>query len=137
MVGSFRAYASVRNEVTDSSVVEFLHELERIRTEIIPEDELSLVKNYVTGNFALSLENPQTIARFALNTVRYNLPEDYYTNYLERVSQVTAADIMLMAQKYVHPDKAYVLIVGNKKEVAEKLVQFDEDGQIEYLDYFR
>ncbi|MCB0620533.1 MAG: insulinase family protein [Saprospiraceae bacterium] len=136
LVGEFRAYASVRNEVTDSSMVEFLKELNRVRTEKVAAEELNLVKNYVSGNFALALESPQTIARFALNTVRYNLPDDYYSTYLEKVASVTADDILAMAQKYVHPAKAYLLVVGNKKAVADKLVQFDANGEIDNYDYF-
>jgi zinc protease len=134
LVGSFRAYASVRNEVTDSSMTEFLHELDRIRTEKVEGEELDLVKNYVTGNFALSLENPQTIARFALNTVRYDLSSDYYSEYLKKVSKVTPDDVMTLAQKFVTPSNAYLLVVGNKGEVAEKLAGFDKDGEIEFLD---
>ena len=136
MVGSFRAYAQVRNEVTDSSMVEFLKELNRLREEPMGDQELNLVKNYMTGTFAIRLEEPQTIARFALNIARYNLPKDFYQNYLSRLAAVTAADIQAMAQKYLHPDQAYLLVVGNKKEVAETLVQFDADQEIEYFDAF-
>ena len=41
-----------------------------------------------------------------------------------------------MAQKYLHPDRAYLLVVGNKKEVAENLVSFDANQEIEYFDAF-
>lgn len=136
LVGSFRAYAQVRNEVTDSSMVEFLKELNRLREEPMGEEELSLVKNYMTGTFAIGLEEPQTIARFALNIARYNLPKDFYKNYLARLAEVTAADVQAMAQKYLHPDQAYLLVVGNKKEVAEKLLPFDANQEIEYFDAF-
>lgn len=136
LIGYFRAFASVRNEVTDSAMTQFLYELNRIRTEPVPADELEMVKNYMSGGFARSLESPQTVARFALNTVRYNLPEDYYATYLERLEAVTAEDVMAMAKKYIHPDKAYLLVVGNKPQVAEKLLPFDKDQHIEFYDSF-
>ena len=136
LVGVFKAYASVRNEVTDSAMVQFLYEMNRLRTEPVGEDELRLVKNYLSGSFGRSLERPETIARFALNIARYHLPENYYETYLERLEAVTAEQIMAMAQKYLHPDQAYLLVVGNKSEVADKLTTFDSDGQIEYYDAF-
>jgi zinc protease len=136
LAGSFTAFASVRNEVTDSSMTQFLHEMERIRSEKLGDAELAMVKNYLSGGFARSLESPQTVARFALNTVRYGLPKDYYATYLERLAAVTADDVLAMAQKYIRPDKAHLLVVGNKPEVAEKLLPFDKDEKIEFYDPF-
>src|SRR5690606_39477246 len=49
LVGSFRASASVRNEVTDSAIVQFLHELDNIKKQNVTEDELQNVKNYMSG----------------------------------------------------------------------------------------
>ncbi|MEL6863759.1 MAG: pitrilysin family protein [Bacteroidota bacterium] len=135
-IGYFTAGASVRNEVTDSSIVQFLYELDRVRKEPIPTDELDMVKNVIAGGFARSLEQPQTVARFALNTFRYNLPKDYYTNYLDRLSKVTAADVQLMAQKYIRPDKAHILVVGNKEEVVDKLTPFAAQGKVNYYDVY-
>lgn len=136
LIGSFRAYASVRNEVTDSAMIQFLYEINRLRTDKMPDDELAMVKNYMSGGFARSLESPQTVARFALNTVRYNLPKDYYATYLERLAAVTADDVMAAAKKFLHPDQTYLLVVGNKPAVAEKLLPFDKDKKIEYYDPF-
>lgn len=135
-VGSFSANVSVRNEVTAPAVKELLKELNRIRTEKVTEKELTQIKNYLTGVFAIRLESPQTVARFALNTARHNLPADYYATYLEKLNAVTAADIQAMAQKYITPDNAHILVVGNKAEVAESLKEFAADGTINYYDAF-
>ncbi|MBI5917476.1 MAG: insulinase family protein [Bacteroidetes bacterium] len=136
VVGYFNAYASVRNEVTDSSVVEFLHELNKLRDEVVAEEELSMVKNVMTGSFARSLESPETVARFALNTARYNLPSDYYATYLQKLSQVGAADIKMMAGKYLTPANAHILVVGNKEDVAEKLARFSSENKVDYWDVY-
>lgn len=136
VVGSFTAYASVRNEVTDSAIVQFFVELNKLREEVPPQKELDMVKSVMTGSFARSLEGPETVARFALNAARYNLPKDYYNTYLEKLSKVAPADIREMAQKYLAPDQAYVLIVGNKDEVADKLAGFSADKEIHYYDVY-
>ncbi len=135
-IGSFTASAPVRNEVTAASITEFLKELNRIRDEKVTDKELTLVKNYLTGSFARSLESPQTVARFALNTARYGLADDYYATYLEKLNAVTAEDIQAMAQKYITPENAHILVVGNKSEVAESLGQFAADGKVNYYDVY-
>ncbi|NJM16731.1 MAG: hypothetical protein HC896_16395 [Bacteroidales bacterium] len=134
LVGSFTAYADVRNEVTDSAVAQILFEMKRLAAEPVPKDELQRVKNYLSGSFALSLEKPSTVAGFALNTARYGLPEDYYQNYLKNLEAVTAEDVLAMAQKYIKPGNAYIFVVGNGHEVAEKLQPFSNAGSLKYID---
>ncbi|MCF8246228.1 MAG: insulinase family protein [Saprospiraceae bacterium] len=136
VIGNFNANASVRNEVTDSSIVQFFVEMERLQKETMPEEELSMVKNVMTGNFARSLEDPSTVARFALNTARYNLPADYYEKYLLRLSQVSVADIKLMANKYLATKNAHILVVGNKDDVAGKLATFSADKKVRFFDVY-
>ena len=132
-VGYFDASASVRNEVTDSAVTQFLYELDRVGIEKISEDELALGKAQIMGSFARALESPQQIAQYALNTVRYKLPRDFYPNYLKVVEATTANDLMVMAQEYITPNRAHILVVGDKA-VADKLAQFDADGEVQFLD---
>ncbi len=136
VTASFNASASTRSEVTDSSLVEMLYEINRLRTEAVDEEELTSMKNYMTGGFARSLESPQTIARFAYNIARYNLPSDYYQKYLKRLNAVTSQDIMNMANKYLNPETMSIVVVGNKDDVADKLKAFDDDGEITFYDAF-
>ncbi|WP_128547994.1 M16 family metallopeptidase [Larkinella soli] len=131
LVGRFRASASVRNAVTDSSVAEFMNELKAIRDSKPTADELARTKSAFAGNFIFTLEDPQTIANFAINTARYNLPEDFFSNYLKNVDAVTDADVQATAQKLVNPETAYIVVVGKAAEIADKLKKF---GDIEYFD---
>ncbi|MBM78657.1 MAG: peptidase M16 [Crocinitomicaceae bacterium] len=133
IVGSFKAGASVRNEVTDSSIVQILHEMNRISEENVSDVDLERIKNNMIGNFALSMENQQTIARQALNIERYNLPSTYYSDYLAAVQKVDQSLVLSAAKKYINPSNCYVLVVGNK-DVASKLKRFDSDGEIDFYD---
>jgi len=131
LVGSFSADASVRNEKTDSAIQEFFVELNKIRKEPVSEEEISNVKNYLNGSFARSLERPSTVASFALNVARYNLPKDYYQKYLSNLASVNIAMVQQMANKYVTPKNMYIVIVGNAKEIAKGL---DKYGEVKYFD---
>jgi hypothetical protein len=68
--------------------------------------------------------------------MRYDLPSDYYQNYLKEVEAVTAEDVQKTADKYIKPDDAIVLVVGNQKKVEDKLKQFDSDQKIEVFDKY-
>ena len=133
LTGNFDASCEARNSVTDSAVTEFITQMKKIRDEKVTEQELQSTINYITGGFARSLENPKTIASFAINIQRYNLPQNYYTDYLKNVAAVTVNDIKAMADKYIQPDKSYVLVVGNADDVAKKLAVF---GPEKYYDRY-
>lgn len=136
LVGNFTARTEVRNSVTDSTVNEILEEMKRLRNEKVDQEDLERVKNYITGSFARSLESPQTVANFALNIARYNLPKDYYKNYLKRLNAVTVDDVQQIAKKYIKPNNVYVLVVGKADEVADNLKRFSVSGKLDYYDMY-
>lgn len=135
LIGSFSAGGSFRNEVTDSAVVQILHEINWMTENPVADKELSLVKASITGAFARSLEQPRTLANFALNTARYNLPKDYYTTYLTRLEKITKEEILETAKKYLQPENLSIVIVGNSDE-AEKQSVFDTKDGMEFRDSY-
>lgn len=134
LIGYFKAGAEVRAEITDSAVQEFLYEMQRMIDEKVTEEHLNLVKQVETGSFARSMESSQTIARFALNIERYELPADYYATYLKKLNAVTIDQVMEMAKKYIRPDNAYIVIAGDKTAIKQKLMRFDADKNIQIYD---
>jgi len=117
----FKAAASVRNMVTDSSVVEILKEIDQIRKTPVTAKELKDAKAKYVGNFVLALEKPQTIANYALNIETQGLSKDFYKTYLERINAVTLEDIQKAAQKYFSIDNARIVITGKGNDVLENL----------------
>lgn len=135
-VARFTASASVRNAVTDSAVVAFLDELHRIRNEKVSAEELKNAKAKYTGDFVLALENPSTIARYALEIETEDLPEDFYETYLEKINAVTAEEIQQVAQKYFKVDNARIVVVGKGSEVLENLEKLTYNGKKIPVKYF-
>lgn len=129
------AGGNFRNAVTDSAITQILKEFEKITNELVTDEELSLTKSAMAGNFARSLERPSTIARFALNIKKYGLPSDYYQTYLQKLEAVSKEDILTMAQQYFTSKNCNIIVVGNE-EIIENLKKFDADGKIELLDAF-
>lgn len=130
----FGTSGSFRNEVTDSAITQILNEISKISDSYVTDDELNLAKSAMAGGFARSLERPQTIARFALNIIRENLPADYYQTYLKRLEAISKDDVLTVAQKYFK-NGFNIVVVGNE-DILPKLKAFDSDGVIEKLDPF-
>ncbi len=134
--GNFKGYAKCRNVVTDSSITELLAEMRKLNSELVPNEDLQNIINNMSGAFALGLENPGRIAQFAINIDRYKMPKDYYNNYLKNLAAVTPQDVKAMAEKYINPDNANIIVVGSKEEVAPKLKAFASNGTIDYVDNY-
>lgn len=129
----FSAEASVRNEVTDKAVKEFMNELSGIST--VKPEELENAKAKLKGNFIMSLEKPETIARFALNQKIQDLPADFYTNYLKSIDKVTAADVSSAVKSTIFPNQSRIFIAGKAADISEGLEKlgypvkyFDKDA---------
>jgi zinc protease len=131
----FVAGGNFRNEVTDSAIYEILSELKKITTELVTDEEINLTKSAMAGSFARSLEQPSTVASFALSIIKNDLPTDYYQTYLQKLEAVSKEDLLEVAKKYFTTENCNIIVVGNQ-EIADKLLVFDNDGKIEKLDAF-
>ncbi len=135
-VGLFTASADVRTEVTDSAIYQFIYEMNKISSQGVTQEELSNTKNELTGRFAIGLENPQTVATFAINIDRYKLPKDYYENYLTALNAITLEEVNEVAKKYVLPYNFHLVIVGDRAAIEKKILKYDSDEKITFLDAF-
>lgn len=135
-VSTFTASASVRNAVTDSAVTAFLNEIHKIRDEQVSRQELEVAKAKYTGNFVRALEQPSTIADYALSIETDDLPKDFYKNYLKKVKAVTVEDVQRVAKKYFDVKHQRIVIAGKGSEIAESLENYTYNGKSIPVKYF-
>jgi len=133
---SFRATTKVRNEVTDSAVVETLKEIKRIKTEPVDEEILVNAKAKFLGSFILESEDKAVAARRALSIRTNKLPEDFYKNYIANIDKVTIEDIQRVANKYLADDKARIVLVGKAADVLENVEKIEWNGKKLPVKYF-
>ncbi|HEX9581639.1 MAG TPA: pitrilysin family protein [Gemmatimonadales bacterium] len=120
-VGHFSAGTEVRTPVTDSALVELLHQLRRMRTESVADSELTAAKGYLIGSFPRSIETPQQVAS-QVSTVRLlGLGDDHLRTYRERLEAVTPVDIRAAAQRVIRPDSAVIVVVGDGQQLYDRL----------------
>ncbi|MBT8295976.1 MAG: insulinase family protein, partial [Gramella sp.] len=132
----FVASASVRNEVTDSAIVESLKEINRIKTELVEAETIENAKSKFAGDFVLRLESPSTLANYALNIKTNDLSDDFYENYLKRINEVTAEDIKRVANKYYQIDNMRIVVAGKASEIAENLEKVEFNGKTIPVKYY-
>ncbi|MBC7909966.1 MAG: insulinase family protein, partial [Pyrinomonadaceae bacterium] len=128
--GAFRASAEVRTPVTGASLKEFFFELDRIRTEPIPEQELKDNKAFLTGLLPIRIETQEGLTDQFVQIKMFDLPENYLQAYRDRINAVTASDVQRVAQKYVTTDKVAIVIVGDAAEIMEQIKPYAQTIEI-------
>ena len=111
--GGFIEIASeVGKEVRDATLAEIKHEINVLRTEIIPADELQVVKNYMSGKILRSIDGPMKFSETLKGLLIYNQDLSYINKLLKTVQEVTAEELRELALKYFDYDKMYKITVG-------------------------
>ena len=110
---------AVASEVTPAAATEVLKEIERFRAAPITDDELSLATSYLDGVFPIRFETTSAIASALTTLAVYELPDDWYDEYRARVRAVTSGDVLLAAQRHLHPEALQMVVVGNAGAVRD------------------
>ena len=108
---TFRTYG--RHDVAQQLIDLTLAEIERIRSELVSEEELLVAKGALTeGEFAMKFADGHTVARtFAQELARYGTLQHLF-GYVRRVRSVSREDVRRAARRYLHPERMAVVIVG-------------------------
>ena len=133
---TFNAYTSSRANVTDSSVIELLSEIDKIKKVKVDGQELSDIKAAYFGDFVRDTESPSTIAQYSVDIKIEELDNDYYKNFIKSVNQVTSDDIYKVSNKYFNTDQGAIIIAGKGSELIDKLENITYDGKKLNINYY-
>lgn len=129
--GHFAVTTDVRNEVTGEAVKEILFEMNRLKSELVTEAELSNVKNYLVGRFPVDFETTDQVSNAIMETMVYDLPKNYFTAFRDSLKLVTRQDILEMANQYLQPETCAVIVSGHAPDIVPQLQPF---GTVRLLD---
>lgn len=129
--GTWVSSSEVRTDVTEGAMKEFMFELNRLRDDKVPAEELENAKRAIVGSFALSLEQPQSLLQNIITQKLYNLPADYWDTYPQKVAAITADEVQRVAQKYIDLGHLQVVAVGDASKAREILAKY---GKVEVYD---
>jgi len=119
--GPFTISTAVQSEVTADAISETLKEIERMRSEKISNEELTLATSYLQGVFPIRYETTSAIASALANMVTFGLPEDYYDTYRDNIGSVTEDDVLNAAREYVKTEELQISVVGNPELILQPM----------------
>ena len=115
--GPFVAQAAVHTPVTGEAIGVFLDEIERLREEPVPEDELARARSYAALRLPQRFETVgDLVARLAEQTL-HGLPDDYWTSYIPRLLAVDAAAVQAAARRHLDPRRMAVVVDGDSAAI--------------------
>ena len=110
--GYFVIATEVGNEFLADTLVQINAEIERMRTELVPQDELSLVKNYLSGQFLRSADGPFAMMDlFTMVEIR-GLDYSFYQNALGTIEEITSEEIMETASNHLNSEEMLIVTAG-------------------------
>jgi predicted Zn-dependent peptidase len=101
-------------QFTTDALHEIYLEVERLQNELVPQEELDLVKNYLRGNYISSIENIFSHADKFRSIHFYGMNYDYYDKYFRILEEITPAEIQIIARRYLQIDSLLEVLVGKK-----------------------
>ncbi len=120
-LGYWQATAEVRTDVADSALRELLHQIDRIRTEVIPDSELGAAKGFLVGSFPLSIETPSQIASQVASVKLLGLGDEYLQLYRDRLAAVTALQARAAATRLYRRGALTIVVVGDGAKLYDRL----------------
>lgn len=112
VTGTFRAMGQTKTATTERAIEIILEEIERIRREPPSQEELGLAKEAFINSYVFKFANPVGNVVKLMNLEFYGYPPDYYETLLDKYRAVGPADIQRVAEKYLHPNKVSIVVVG-------------------------
>ncbi|HVF82017.1 MAG TPA: pitrilysin family protein [Flavisolibacter sp.] len=135
--GDFQFSSGIKADATDSALVEVMNELKTYSANGPTDEEVDFMKNAVGQRDALAYETGPQKAAFIGRILDYNLPANFVEQQNKILQSMTKAQMKAMAQKYLHPDKMNILLVGDKKKIMDgvkklgyEIIELDADGKL-------
>lgn len=117
--GTFQFVMQTKNDSAREAMRIAREEIERIRRELVSEQELNDAKDYLTGSFPLRLDTNRKVANFFAQVEFFQLGLDYPDRYGDLIGKVTREDVLRVAKRYLQPEKLITVVVGNQNKIGE------------------
>ena len=115
--GVFQAGFQSRSETVARATAIVLDEIERIRSELVTEDELNNSIAYFVETFSRNFSSAASTAGLFAGDEYTGRDPAYLAEYRDNIAAVTAEDVLDVAQRYLHPEQLVILVVGDLETV--------------------
>lgn len=132
--GSFVQGGAFQTERTDEAVGVMIEEVRRIRAEGISGEELRYAQQSMSGSFLRSFETPSQVNGRLQTLYAYDMPDSYYSTYLEKLGALTVEEIHRVARRWLPADRFAVVVVGDSHSLKEPLERLNLGTVVDYDD---
>jgi predicted Zn-dependent peptidase len=112
--GSFIISTEVANENVRACIDEIHHEMKMLQNEHISLEEISLVRNYMMGNYLNLFDGPFNSLKAIKSLVLSDIPLDKLSAHIQASINIGADEVMAMAQKYFNTEDFWEVVVGTQ-----------------------
>lgn len=119
--GPFLVQTAVATDVTARAVEEILREIHGVRDTLAPADEVAAARDYLAGTLPLELQTTEQLAARLADLVIYDLADDYFDRYRERILAVTPEEVQRVARTHLRPESLAIVIVGDAAAIVPAL----------------
>lgn len=107
--GYFIISTELIKEHTDEAIEQTFIEIERLRTELVDEEELDMVKRVITGEVLRILDGPFGIADVAIENIQNGVTNSATEQMIEQINSITAERVREVAAKYLKKEDLSVV----------------------------
>ncbi len=132
--GRFFAGVFTKSGSTVEATNAVMNEVEGMRTTPPTNEELSLAKDSYLNSFVFNFDTEREVLGRLMTYEYYDYPSDFLQQTKDRIENVTSSDVQRVAQSYLHPEAAHVLIVGNRDQFSDSLATLTEEGTVNEID---
>ena len=109
----FGISTEVGADVSQKAINEIYKELESLRTELVSEEELNLVKSYLMGELLKSVDGPFSVAERWKGIILFDLDKSYFDNLVNTILNITPIEVRDIAERYLGSNDMYEVLVGS------------------------
>ena len=102
----------VAKEVREATIQEVKHEIEKLQTDLVPVEELELVKSYLLGQLLKVADGPYAMLDLFSGVELHGMDISFYNKYIQKVQEITAEEIREMARKHLDWKSLSIISVG-------------------------
>lgn len=129
--GIFYVACMTGSGTTAQAIRSLRHEVERMKTDEITEEELNLAKESFLNSFVFNFDSRREIISRQMTYEYYGYPQDFLEKTKTEIEKVTVDDVKRVAREYLQPDKMRIVVVGNDQDFDEPLSAFGEVNEID------
>ncbi len=110
--GYFVIGTEVGKEVKEATLTEIRKEIEKLQQELVSEEELNLVRNYLLGQTLKSADGPYALMELFLSVENQDLDLDFFNGFIHKIKSIQAEELRELAKKYLDWDSFSIVSAG-------------------------